>query len=477
MNVQPADVVVFNRARLMLFSPNAPVEYCSDISDRLIPVPTRGIGDKFACDEQFRVFFDPDRKVSQEEFNADLLHEVIVHLLANHFVRGKLANLTDHDLANIAGDEAGNQIVFAIAAKFPDIVQPGGVRFPSANSPDAVRASKWLHPLLWGHPEGRTMEVYYELHAQERQAQPPPQPQPQQGQGQGQPQSGGGSPQSKPSQGGAQPPQGGKAGPAGAPSTGAGKSPVGKGKCGGCAAGHTDADIIEKAKAQHGELPNGPTSTEADSVRKEAAKKAVAAARGEGRGFAPAGLTRECEGILEPPKVRWQETLRSVIANGVEACRGADDYSFSKFRERGEFFLPRTESQRVTVAVVADTSGSMGEADLLRVLSETSRILRLDSVGEVWWVPTDARAEKATPLKTIAQARDRMHGGGGTNMGEGLRAAATIKPNRPDVTIVVTDGDTDWPSARPTKCGKVIVALTRRSGCPTPAWAKVVHAY
>ena len=42
----------------------------------------------------------------------------------------------------------------------------------------------------------------------------------------------------------------------------------------------------------------------------------------------------------------------------------------------------------------------------------------------------------------------RLEGGGGTDMGAGLDAAAALRP-RPDLIIVLTDGFTPWRPAPP----------------------------
>jgi hypothetical protein len=72
----------------------------------------------------------------------------------------------------------------------------------------------------------------------------------------------------------------------------------------------------------------------------------------------------------------------------------------------------------------------------------------------------------------VLSARDvRLLGGGGTDMGAGLTAAAALRP-RPDLVIVLTDGHTPWPAAPPGRT-KVVVGLLDPTGS-VPGWATSV---
>jgi len=64
-----------------------------------------------------------------------------------------------------------------------------------------------------------------------------------------------------------------------------------------------------------------------------------------------------------------------------------------------------------------------------------------------------------------------LHGGGGTNMGEALEAAAKLRP-RPEVVVVLTDGVTPWPDGRPPFL--TIVGMIG-PGPPPPSWARMVR--
>ena len=61
-------------------------------------------------------------------------------------------------------------------------------------------------------------------------------------------------------------------------------------------------------------------------------------------------------------------------------------------------------------------------------------------------------------VQSVTNARQlNLVGGGGTDMGAGLAAAARLRP-RPSVVVVLTDGMTPWPAQ----------AIISRSLCPSP---------
>ncbi|MDQ6928630.1 MAG: VWA-like domain-containing protein, partial [Actinomycetota bacterium] len=84
--------------------------------------------------------------------------------------------------------------------------------------------------------------------------------------------------------------------------------------------------------------------------------------------------------------------------------------------------------------------------------------------------------------RRVSSARAvQLVGGGGTDMGAGLEAAARMRP-RPSVVVVLTDGQTPWPTDAP-KGMHVVIGLIR-SLLPgqspdrvwaAPAWARLVE--
>lgn len=192
------------------------------------------------------------------------------------------------------------------------------------------------------------------------------------------------------------------------------------------------------------------------------------------RGDMPAGWQRWAEEILEPA-VSWQRVLASLVRRGIADVAGRVDFSYRRPSRRAsvspDVILPSLRQPLPHVAMVLDTSGSMSDGMLGQALAEVSGVLRGLGVGRqhLRVVCCDADAYEA---QRVLDAREvRLVGGGGTDMGAGLAAAAGLKP-RPDLVIVLTDGHTPWPATSPPGT-RVIVGLMDPHGT-VPDWAATV---
>jgi predicted metal-dependent peptidase len=196
----------------------------------------------------------------------------------------------------------------------------------------------------------------------------------------------------------------------------------------------------------------------------------------KGCGNVPAGLQRWAEVTLAPPQVPWQSVLAAALRDAVASATGMVDYTFRRpSRRQGDvrIVLPSMRAPRPDVAVVVDTSASMSEADLAAALIEVSGVLRAAGCS----IALLACDTEPTVQRIVAARQARFIGGGGTDMGAGLRAAARLRP-RPNVTVVLTDGETPWPVTKPA-CGRVIVALVsatpQQVAARVPGWARIVE--
>lgn len=110
---------------------------------------------------------------------------------------------------------------------------------------------------------------------------------------------------------------------------------------------------------------------------------------------------------------------------------------------------PGRSAPKVRLAVVRDTSGSMGEQELEIVTNEIvgiSRRLRIKG-RDLMVLDVDADAHAVRGF-TGAAALSTVHGRGGTDMTEGIDKALQT-PGGVDAVVVITDGGTPWPTERP----------------------------
>ena len=212
---------------------------------------------------------------------------------------------------------------------------------------------------------------------------------------------------------------------------------------------------------------------QADLLRRQVAQDVIAHSKQPGT--VPAGLLRWAEEILTP-KVNWRAVLAAELRRAVAEVSGAVDYSYRRPSRRsavaGPVVLPALRRPVPEVAVVCDTSGSMTEDLLAMVLAEVEGLLR--ALGLARQVRVLACDTAVAPAQRVSSARQvELIGGGGTDMGAGIGAAAALRP-RPAVTVVLTDGYTPWPAAAP-KGMRVVVGLLGEGAPDAPPWTRSVR--
>lgn len=253
------------------------------------------------------------------------------------------------------------------------------------------------------------------------------------------------------------------------PKAAAGQKPEGCAGGSGAGAPHPAEEGLPKPGEEGAQ---GLGKAEGDLVRVSVAA-AIKEAASRKPGSVPGGLLRWAETYGESPPVDWRTLAQARIRYATEARRGpSPTYARPSRRTAGVFVLPVYRQPQARITIVIDTSGSMGQVDLgIALATVVDACLAL---GTATCVACDAVAGDATTIRHVDDLRDYLRGGGGTDMLVGIERAAE---SRPDAIVVVTDGETPWPSAAPDV--PIIVVLTRNpSHCAAPpAWAEVVQAY
>ena len=243
------------------------------------------------------------------------------------------------------------------------------------------------------------------------------------------------------------------------------------------AAGHWDLDCGSGADGWPRDWDaSGPPALSPWQARllcRQVAQECVRHAREAGN--VPAGLLRWAEQTLQPA-VDWRRVLAAELRRAVADTAGAADYSYRRPSRRasvaGPVVLPALRRPVPEVAVVCDTSGSMTEDLLAAALAEVEGLLR--SLGLARQIRVLACDTAVGAARRVTSARQvELVGGGGTDMGAGIDAAAALRP-RPAVTVVLTDGFTPWPGRAPRGI-RVVVALLGDEAPDGPEWARSVR--
>ncbi|WP_083974457.1 vWA domain-containing protein [Herbidospora daliensis] len=217
----------------------------------------------------------------------------------------------------------------------------------------------------------------------------------------------------------------------------------------------------------------GVGPVEAESLRRHTAEAMRAHRRS--RGTLPHGWARWAEQVLEPV-VDWRQVLTGAVREAVAWAGGAVDYTYRRPSRRSAALrgvvLPSLRRPLPRVAIVVDTSGSMGDDDLAAALAEITGVLREVGVhgNRVTVLACDADVHAVSRVTSAEQVT--LAGGGGTDMRVGITAALAGR-DRPNVVIVLTDGHTPWPGEP--ESGRLIAALIGENPPPPPGWVETVR--
>ena len=381
------------------------------------PVAAPGLG-TFAVDRHWRLYMDPELLTGRTAWDsttagAVLLHEV-GHLIRDH--AGRAAALTQpyvHLAWNLAGD-----------AEINDDLLAAGVPLPAG----VVR------PADLGCEDGGLAEDYYATLLDDAHGG----------------QDGGGD-------GGA----------------GAAADDGGHGCGSGAGSPAVPGELAADADLADGSAP-GIGEAEGDLVRRRVAIAVTDHVASKGRGSVPAGLDRWARRVLAPPVVPWPVVLRAAVRRAVSTQAGMVDQTYARpgRRQTPGIVTPAMVEPQVIVAVVIDTSGSMGQGDLDAAMSEVNGVLSANGVDRdhLHLLACDAEAATAQRVRSLADVK--LVGGGGTDMRVGIAAAEALRP-APHVVVVLTDGDTPWPERR-TRSRLVCGVVSARPPKGTPPWATTV---
>ncbi|WP_424216500.1 DUF2201 family putative metallopeptidase (plasmid) [Streptomyces sp. BI20] len=179
-------------------------------------------------------------------------------------------------------------------------------------------------------------------------------------------------------------------------------------------------------------------------------------------GSAPRGWRRWAEEALQPPQP-WARLLGDAVRAAVGGSGAGAHHTYARPARRSAAVpgavLPSPRRRLPRVAVIVDTSGSVSDRELgtaLREIAEIGRALggRRDRLRVL---SCDAAVHRVREL--CADEGLVLVGGGGTDLRAGFAAALRSGP-RPDVVVVLTDGQTPWPASRPS-CRTVVGLFPR----------------
>jgi predicted metal-dependent peptidase len=194
----------------------------------------------------------------------------------------------------------------------------------------------------------------------------------------------------------------------------------------------------------------GVDRIKAELVRREVARRIEDMSPYDGD--VPEGWRRWAHATLAP-KVDYMATIRHAVRRALrDSTLGRYDRTYRRPHRRqacyGEFIMPSFYQPRPRPGFLIDTSGSMKDSQLSRAVTELGGLTRQLGYGaDVIVACCDAAVHDVRRVFSSTQVE--LYGGGGTDIGVGLRAFTERKVEPIDLLVIVSDCRTPWPKEIP----------------------------
>lgn len=250
----------------------------------------------------------------------------------------------------------------------------------------------------------------------------------------------------------------------------------------------SDCGSVQGGQTRSYEISKGDSDNPAvkkdqqDVVRDRVAQDILKQAKEKGIGSLPGALLRWAQDLLQP-QVNWRVALASAVRSSLATSIGRRDYVFTRPSRRQaamkqfgfEVVLPAMRKPAPpAIAVVIDSSGSIGNEEIDEFLAEVSGIARANGVAQGLTIITcDSEVNEIRKLRSRSEiAEIVIKGGGGTDLRVGIAAAISLRPI-PKIIVVITDGYTPWPESITSKVDSLIICLSIPGNLETiPVFAK-----
>lgn len=179
---------------------------------------------------------------------------------------------------------------------------------------------------------------------------------------------------------------------------------------------------------------------DAEKSWKEKLLQATVQAKQQGK--LPGGIERLVDKLLES-KMNWREMLYKYVTQDL-----VTDYRYSKPSRRSQaagFYLPSMKKESLEITVFVDTSGSIGEEEIIEFMSELVAIQTCFPQLKVHVVPWDTEGKDVFTLSNSYEFTNiKLIGGGGTDFKDTYKFINERIPNT-KILIFFTDAYADFP--------------------------------
>lgn len=203
---------------------------------------------------------------------------------------------------------------------------------------------------------------------------------------------------------------------------------------------HMDSDGGDDEK--NGNRPQPMSAEEREQLRQEIKENIINAAKSakDAGHSIPESVARMIKEITEP-EMNWRELIQSVLTSSIKT-----DYSFMRPSRRGwhiDAILPsQTPGEEIDITVAIDTSGSIGNKELVIFLSEIQGIMNSFAGYKINVISWDTGVHNAQDFtsENLEDISEYVPGGGGGTDVNCVFDYLKDEGRVPDRLVVFTDG-------------------------------------
>jgi len=169
------------------------------------------------------------------------------------------------------------------------------------------------------------------------------------------------------------------------------------------------------------------------------------------------------------PRVDYMATIRHVVRKALrDSTLGRYDRTYRRPHRRqacyGDLIMPSFYQPRPRPAFLIDTSASMEDSQLSRAIAELGGLTRQLGYGaDVVVACCDAAVQSVRTVFSATQIE--LYGGGGTDLGAGLRSFIDGRIGAIDLLVIVSDCRSPWPGEAPPF---PVITIRVGDGAPPP---------
>ncbi len=179
------------------------------------------------------------------------------------------------------------------------------------------------------------------------------------------------------------------------------------------------------------------------------------------------------------PSKNWKSELKRYIGNAIS--KDEEEKLGRKsviHNDQIKNYDRQMENSLSKVAFMIDTSGSVSDKQLVKLLSECQHICRQKKVPEVSMIYYDYGIENIETLKYKQKPNPKnVKGGGGTSFKKACDdMISKFGRKRFELCMVFTDGDTiEEVAMKPKNMKNVVFVIIDRPGCEAPKYGKTIY--